>query len=193
MGAQTRMPSPSFVGLTEMTQVRKVRVAIRADGADYEGYVHLVEEGMRVQDVLNDPRPFLNMTEVVLQDRMFPYVALNKGAITHLMVLEALPAEGTARASEEAPAAAAAPAGLSPAALAAARQPTVPPAGPSTLPAPPPRPAGDPPTQPFPKESIGPRSDGLDDDLLLDEDDGDDIDPDDLERDVGALITGSSR
>lgn len=110
------MPSPSFVGLTEMTQVRKVRVAIRADGADYEGYVHLVEEGMRVQDVLNDPRPFLNMTEVVLQDRMFPYVALNKGAITHLMVLEALPAEGTARASEEAPAAAAAPAGLSPAA-----------------------------------------------------------------------------
>ncbi len=185
------MPSPSFVGLTEMTQVRKVRVAIRADGVDYEGYVHLVEEGMRVQDVLNDPRPFLNMTEVVLQDHTYPYVALNKGAITHLMVLEAVAAEGSARGP--ATPAPKPPSTLSPAAMAAARQPTVPAAGPSTLPAPPPRPAGDPPTQPFPKESIGPRSGGLDDDLLLDEDDGDDIDPDDLERDVGALITGSSR
>jgi len=191
-GSPDRMPSPSFVGLTEMTQVRKVRVAIRADGADYEGYVHLVEEGTRVQDVLNDPRPFLNLTEVVLHDRSFPWVALNKGAITHLMVLEGVPAEGTARSSE-AGVAPDASAGLSPAARAAARQPTVPPAGPSTLPAPPPRPAGDPPTQPFPKESIGPRSGTLEDDLLLDEDDGDDIDPDDLERDVGALITGSSR
>lgn len=184
------MSNPSFAGLTEMTQVRKVRVAIRADGADYEGYVHLVEEGTRVQDLLNDPRPFLNLTEVVLNDRSYGYIALNKGAITHLMVLDVLPAEGTARSGRTAHTP---PAGISPAALAAARQPTVPPAGPSTLPAPPPRPAGDPPTQPFPKESIGPRGADLDDDdddLLLDEDDGDDIDPDDLERDVGALITG---
>lgn len=189
------MSNPSFAGLTEMTQVRKVRVAIRADGADYEGYVHLVEEGSRVQDLLNDPRPFLNLTEVVLHDRSYGYVALNKGAITHLMVLEALPAEGSAKSAAKAGNTAhTPPGGLSPAALAAARQPTVPPAGPSTVPLPPPRPAGDPPTQPFPKESIGPRAGhDDDDDLLLDEDDGDDIDPDDLERDVGALITGSGR
>ena len=188
------MSNPSFVGLSEMTQARKVRVAIRADGADYEGYVDLDGDGTQVHDLLNDPRPFLTLTEVVLHDRSFSYVALNKGAITHLMVLEVLAAEGTAQSASASPQTP--PAGLSPAALAAARQPTVPPAGPSTLPAPPPRPvSGDPPTQPFPKESIGPRASDLDDDddILLDEDDGDDIDPDDLERDVGALITGSGR
>lgn len=188
------MSSPAFSGgLTEMTQVRKVRVAIRADGADYEGYVHLLEDGSRVQDVLNDPRPFLNLTEVVHKDRVHPYVALNKGAITHLMVMESVPAEGTARSAGAKPASS-----ISAAALAAAKQPTVPKAGPATLPGNTPRftakkkSVGDPPTQPFPKDVLGSHSKDLDDDLLLD-DDGDDIDPDDLERDVGALITGHGR
>ncbi len=147
------MSSAGFSGgVTEMTQVRKVRVAIRADGADYEGYVHLLEAGSRVQDVLNDPRPFLNLTEVVHRDQMHSYVALNKGAITHLMVMEALPAEATpppeaVRSRTTSP--------LSAAALAAAKQPTVPAAGPATLPGPVPRPqkrkgrGGDPPTPPF--------------------------------------------
>ncbi len=188
------MSSPAFSGgLTEMTQVRKVRVAIRADGADYEGYVHLLEDGSRVQDVLNDPRPFLNLTEVVYGDRVHPYVALNKGAITHLMVMESLPAEGTATSASSTSAST-----LSAAARAAAKQPTIPQAGPATVPGPAPRPqarqksGGDPPTQPFPKDVLGSHSADLDDDLLLD-DDGDDIDPDDLERDVGALITGPGR
>jgi len=186
------MSSPGFSGgITEMAQVRKVRVAIRADGSDYEGYVHLLESGSRVQDVLNDPRPFLNLTEVVHRDRTHAYVALNKGAITHLMVMESLPAEGTARSVVAAPAST-----ISAAALAAAKHPTIPPAGPATVPGPKPAPrklkSGDPPTQPFPKDVLGSHSEDLDDDLLLD-DDGDDIDPDDLERDVGALITGPGR
>ena len=191
------MSSPGFSGgITEMTQVRKVRVAIRADGADYEGYVHLLEDGSRVQDVLNDPRPFLNLTEVVYRDRMHPYVALNKGAITHLMVMEHASGTGvSAEAPTDDGARASSSTGLSAAALAASRQPTVPPAGPATLPGPPPRPQGvkngDPVTQPFPKDVLGSHNgDPDDDDLLLDDDD---IDPDDLERDVGALITGSGR
>ena len=182
------MSSPGFSGgITEMTQVRKVRVAIRADGSDYEGYVHLLEDGSRVQDVLNDPRPFLNLTEVVYRDRTHSYVALNKGAITHLVVMEHAPGAGVSADGERT--------GLSAAALAASKEPTVPPAGPATLPGPTPRPQGaknmDPVTQPFPKDVLGSHTDDLDDDdLLLDDDD---IDPDDLERDVGALITGSGR
>ena len=190
------MTSPGFSGgVTEMTQVRKVRVAIRADGADYEGYVHLLEAGSRVQDVLNDPRPFLNLTEVVHRDRVHSYLALNKGAITHLTVMEALPADGAVVPEQST----SLPSSLSAAARAAAKQPTIPAAGPATLPGPAPRPqkkkksaGGDPPTQPFPKDVLGSHSEDLDDDLLLD-DDGDDIDPDDLERDVGALITGPGR
>ncbi|MCO4772578.1 MAG: hypothetical protein KDA24_21275 [Deltaproteobacteria bacterium] len=189
------MSSPGFSGgITEMTQVRKVRVAIKADGADYEGYVHLLEDGSRVQDVLNDPRPFLNLTEVVYRDHTHAYVALNKGAITHLMVMEHLATSGATASHGQAPGKKRS--GLSAAALAASKQPTVPSAGPATLPGPPPRPQkkGDPPTQPFPKDVLGSHNDALDeDDLLLDEDDGDDIDPDDLERDVGALITGPGR
>lgn len=182
------MSNPGFAGgLTEMAQVRKVRVAIRADGLDYEGYVHLLEAGARVQDVLNDPRPFLNLTEVVVGDQAFSYVALNKGAITHLLILESAPAETEAAAPV-----------ISEAARAAASQPSVPAVGPSTIPGPAPTPraarlSGDPPTQPFPREAIAAARLDDDDDLLLDEDDGDDIDPDDLERDVGALITGPSR
>ncbi len=186
------MSSPGFSGgITEMAQVRKVRVAIRADGADYEGYVHLLEDMSRVQDILNDPRPFLNLTDVVYRDRTWPWVALNKGAITHLMVLDVAAGEGQTKQVDPTE-------GLSARARAAARQPTVPAAGPATLPGPPPSPrkgkVTDPPTQPFPKEVLGSHNDDLDDDdLLLDDDDGDDIDPDDLERDVGALITGPGR
>jgi len=79
---------------------RRIRVQVRADACLYEGYVHLHEEAHRLQEVLNDPRPFLNLTEVVMQDgssgQAFEatYVALNKGAITHVVILGDEPASG---------------------------------------------------------------------------------------------------
>jgi hypothetical protein len=190
-------------GLTQMTRVQRVRVQIRADHCVYEGYVHLLGETCRLMEVLNDPKPFLNITEVIIQDRNdastvhSPYVSLNKGAITHVIVLAGdRPTEAVEAPDSSRPAAAlsepttALPATPPP-------PPMVPPAGPRTMPAPPPKPiAGrgfdkEPPTQPFPR-SAGKRADDDDvSDLILD-DDSDDIDPDDLERDVGALITGSA-
>jgi hypothetical protein len=121
----------------------------------------------------------------VIQDRNSasashaPFVALNKGAITHVVLL-------TAESEEP---------GVSPTRPgkdSSGGQPMVPSAGPRTLPGPPPAPRGrlnDPPTQPFPRlrsddESVG--------DLILDDDGDDDIDPDDLQRDVGALIVGAA-
>lgn len=190
-------------GLAQMTRVQRVRVQIRADNCVYEGYIHLLAEASRIMDVLNDPKPFLNLTEVIIQDRNdaapvhSPYVALNKGAITHAIVLagdrptEAAEAPGPAQT----PAAMSEPTTALPATPAV--PPMVPPAGPRTMPAPPPKPVvgrsfdKEPPTQPFPRGGgRGPDEDDVSD-LILD-DDSDDIDPDDLERDVGALITGSA-
>jgi hypothetical protein len=183
-----------------MTRVSKVRVQIRADSFIYEGYVYLLAETRRIHEVLNDPKPFLNLTEVVIHDRNSastnhaPYVALNKGAITHVVVLTG---DSTGTGAEQAHASSEAP---SAGASAAAAQPTIPPAGPRTVPAPPPTGSGkavnDPPTQPFPRETLAAASVVDDDDvsdLILDDDGGDDIDPDDLERDVGALIASSEK
>jgi hypothetical protein len=201
------MPQPAVdTESPEMTPIRKIRVQIRADSFLYEGYLHLVAETRRIQELLNDPKPFLNLTEVVIHDRNSattdhaPYVALNKGAISHVLVLSGdrtglgAKEEDTREHS-----------GPSSRAMVAASQPTIPPAGPRTLPAPPPPGAqsgsrrgkghGEPTTQPYPKKSVprAARSGSGEDvsDLMLDE--SDDIDPDDLERDVGALVTGSPR
>ena len=162
----------------------RVRVQILADALLYEGFVEMATD-RRIEQELNDPRPFLNLTEATIQDRgtasavHTEYVALNKGAITHVVLLTA---EAAARDSEPSAEALAA----------AAARPMVPAAGPRTIPGPPPMPRGgrlkDPPTQPFPRRV----ADEAVSDLILDDDGGDDIDPDDLERDVGALIAGAA-
>jgi hypothetical protein len=169
--------------------VEMVRVQILADTLIYEGFVALVG-GARLQEELNDPKPFLNLTDAVIQDRSSasashaPFVALNKGAVTHVVLLTAESESGEVKSADTT--------GLSAEAKAlAAARPQVPPAGPRTLPGPPPAPRtrlNDPPTQPFPRL----HAEGGVGDLILDDDVGDDIDPDDLERDVGALIAGAS-
>ena len=169
--------------ISEMTRVSRVRVQVRADAFIYEGYVHLLAETRRIQEVLNDPKPFLNLTEVVIHDTSLattnhaPYVALNKGAITHVVIL----AGDTTGQDISDTSAQAGPSLGGGSGIGAA--PMLPSVGPRTMPGPEPtrRRRSDPPTQPFPPFS------GSDDvsDLILDDDGGDDIDPDDLERDVG--------
>lgn len=191
-----------------------LRIQIRADGSIYEGNVQLAGFG-QLQALLNDPRPFLDLTDVIIQDQasatpvQSAWVALNKGAITHVVAL-GVPAVA-ARPSPPAPApaaapasppAAAAPVAASPAAVAAAPAPAVPdrgslvttarppvPRNEKTLPGPVPAPVTtppDPPTQPYP-EPVATADDDDVADLILDDDD--DIDPADLQRDVGALIS----
>lgn len=69
----------------------RVRVRVSADGSMYEGDVHLHGDARRIQEVLNDPRPFLNLTDVKIHNdavtEIAAYVALNKGAITHVVLL----------------------------------------------------------------------------------------------------------
>ncbi len=69
----------------------RVRVRVSADGSLYEGDVHLHGDARRIQEVLNDPRPFLNLTDVKIEaeagTEVAAYVALNKGAITHVVLL----------------------------------------------------------------------------------------------------------
>ena len=81
----------------------KVRVRVSADGSLYEGDVHLHGDARRVQEVLNDPRPFLNMTDVKIHTEaateLAAYVALNKGAITHVVLLADEAAAGLGRVS----------------------------------------------------------------------------------------------
>jgi hypothetical protein len=195
--------------VSEMTRVHKVRVQILAEGTLYEGYVHLIGATARIQDVLNDAKPFLNLTDVVIHDRNnaqtahVAYCALNKGAVTHVLLL-AGDQDGRGReepTGKQKRRPATVPLAAMPQAPAAppTHPPMVPPAGPKTIPGPSPtglagRVAGDPPTQPFPKEAA--RARGHEDDmsdLILDDEVSDDIDPDDLERDLGALITGAPK
>jgi hypothetical protein len=169
-----------------LTPVSRVRVQVRADAFVYEGLVTLLPDSERLQSVLNDPRPFLNMTDVDVFDAASgktystAYLALNKGAITHvILVSEGLqPATASPASGRADPAFSSAPT-ASPMPVVAV--PTLPPQGPPTLPAPAPSPRvgrrTDSPTQPFR---------ALDDevsDLILDDDgdhEKDDIDPEDL-------------
>lgn len=195
--------------VSEMTRVHKVRVQILAEGTLYEGYVHLIGATARVQEVLNDAKPFLNMTDVVIHDRNnaqtahVAYCALNKGAITHVLLLAG---DVDGRGKEEPtgkqrrrPATVPLAAMPQPSVSSSGHPPMVPPSGPKTIPGPSPsglagRVGGDPPTQPFPK-GVGRGRSHEDDvsDLILDDELHDDIDPDDLERDLGALITGAPK
>ena len=190
------MTQAAAIAASEMTRRSRIRVQIRADSFIYEGYLHLLAETSRIQEVLNDPKPFLNLTEVVIHDRNSattnhaPYVALNKGAISHVVVLsgDKTGADVEADHQAEPPEPPPRPRPAVPV------QPTIPPAGPRTMPHPGRRrKATDPPTQPFPRDPVisssvvDPHDDDVSD-LILDDDGGDDIDPDDLERDVGVLI-----
>ncbi|MEE2827819.1 MAG: hypothetical protein VX498_01410 [Myxococcota bacterium] len=160
-----------------MSRVSRVRVQVRADSFVYEGYVYLLAETRRIQEVLNDPRPFLNLTEVVILDlatsstHKAPYVALNKGAITHVVVLpdrgesgEALEPDSEISIGGPESSSASDEASLANSSSGVAT-PMIPSAGPRTMPAPPPiKRRGDPTTQPFPAldEDVS--------DLILDDD-----------------------
>ncbi|MCK6527356.1 hypothetical protein L6R50_07265 [Myxococcota bacterium] len=72
-------------------RVARVRVRVLSNEFEYEGFIHLLAETRRIQEVLNDPKPFLNLTEAWVVDRAsgaesgpHAHVALNKGCINHL-------------------------------------------------------------------------------------------------------------
>ncbi len=79
--------------LSELASLRATSVQIKADGCLYEGMLLLVGEGQRLQDLLNDPKPFLTLSNVTVTDLATGQrssgrsVTINKGAISHVLPL----------------------------------------------------------------------------------------------------------
>jgi hypothetical protein len=76
-------------------------VRIETDGATYVGRLFVPESKKRLSDVLCDERPFLNMTEVTINEseQVEPFIALNKTFVKTVRVLHEGEAEAAARKS----------------------------------------------------------------------------------------------
>ena len=79
-------------------RARWATVRIETEGATYVGRLFVPDSKKRLSDVLCDDRPFLNMTEVTINDshQIEPFVALNKQYIRTVRVLDEGEAEHTA-------------------------------------------------------------------------------------------------
>jgi hypothetical protein len=64
-------------------------VRVETENAIYIGRLYIPESKKRLSDVLCDDRPFLNMTEVTINDAEMaePFVALNKSFVRTVRVL----------------------------------------------------------------------------------------------------------
>jgi hypothetical protein len=85
------MATPERVGLASYNaRARWARVRIETEDGVYVGQVFVPETKKRLSDVLCDDRPFLNMTEVSINDSQVvePFVALNKLYVKAVRVLQ---------------------------------------------------------------------------------------------------------
>jgi hypothetical protein len=87
-------PRQGFNGYAQ--KARWATVRIETEGAVYVGRLFVPETKKRLSDVLCDDRPFLNMTEVTINDSSFvePFVALNKSFVKSVRVIHEDAAEG---------------------------------------------------------------------------------------------------
>lgn len=71
-------------------RARWATVRIETEGATYVGRMFVPDSKKRLSDALCDDRPFLNMTEVSINDsqQIEPFVALNKSYIRTLRILD---------------------------------------------------------------------------------------------------------
>ena len=77
-------------------RARWATVRIETEGATYVGRLFVPDSKKRLSDVLCDDRPFLNMTEVVINDssHVEAFVALNKQFIKTVRVIHEGEPEG---------------------------------------------------------------------------------------------------
>jgi len=70
-------------------RARWATVRIETDGATYVGRMFVPDSKKRLSDVLCDERPFLNVTEVTINDshQIEPFVAINKQYIRTVRVI----------------------------------------------------------------------------------------------------------
>jgi len=76
-------------GMGYAVRARWSTVRIETDNAVYVGRIYVPETKKRLSDVLCDDRPFVNLTEVSINDSeaLESYVALNKNCIRTVRVL----------------------------------------------------------------------------------------------------------
>jgi hypothetical protein len=82
----TARPSISAYG----QKARWATVRIETEGTVYVGRLFVPETKKRLSDVLCDDRPFLNLTDVTINDSGFiePFVALNKSFVKSVRVMQ---------------------------------------------------------------------------------------------------------
>jgi hypothetical protein len=79
--------------LAASTYVMKARwatVRVETEGAVYVGRMYIPEGKKRLSDALCDERPFLNLTDVMINEseHIEPFVALNKGYVRTVRILQ---------------------------------------------------------------------------------------------------------
>ena len=86
LATQTNAGRPSVYA----QKARWATVRIETEGAVYVGRMFVPETKKRLSDVLCDDRPFLNMTDVTINDSSFvePFVALNKSFVKSVRVIQ---------------------------------------------------------------------------------------------------------
>jgi hypothetical protein len=84
----TTLSRPSTITYAA-ARARWATVRIETDGSIYVGRVYVPETKKRLSDVLCDDRPFVNLTEVSINDSdaVEPFVAVNKRFIKTVRVL----------------------------------------------------------------------------------------------------------
>jgi len=66
---------------------KKITVKIFSSNYIFEGSVHLVNQQKRITEVINDPRHFINLTDVKVTSKnekksyIVPFIAINKNII----------------------------------------------------------------------------------------------------------------
>jgi hypothetical protein len=83
----TNPSKPMHFGYSARAKWATVRV--ETDAGTYVGRVFVPDSKKRLSDVLCDDRPFLNMTEVMVNDseQVEPFVALNKSFVKTVRIL----------------------------------------------------------------------------------------------------------
>src|SRR5687768_1005640 len=90
------MMTTARIGVSGYAQrARWATVRVETDGAVYVGKVFVPETKKRLSDVLCDDRPFLNLTEVSINDGgpLEAFVAINKTFVKNVRVIDEEQAE----------------------------------------------------------------------------------------------------
>jgi hypothetical protein len=73
-----------------LSRARWERIQVDTDAASYVGKIYIPETRKRLSDLLSDERPFINLTEVSVNEseKLEDYLAINKQFVRTVRVLK---------------------------------------------------------------------------------------------------------